>query len=271
MVGQPQSDRVPAAGARNVLLLTATIIPATLTGQTRIDDPDVRRGQYEDALRFYLALPRGLFSEVLFCENSGADLESLRAIADGANPSGAAVRFLSFVSDTPREYGKGHSELDILDRAWDLHVRHYPETTLVWKVTGRLRIANMAALVRSAPDGARVYLDLRLVPRPLRVFGVDRWADTRILAFSPSGYERYLLGKKMLVGTRPESTIVELELFPVFMEGLKEDARLHPRFRVQPVMVGVGAQSLKRYDDFPSRMKNRVRRLARRYIPGLWL
>ncbi|PRY21799.1 hypothetical protein CLV78_10870 [Aliiruegeria haliotis] len=256
----------------STLVMTATIVPAAGAGVTLRADPGLRRRDYEDALRFYLGVRSSALSRIIFCENSGADLSTLREIAETANPLGKQVEFLSFVSDTPEEYGKGHSELDMLDRAYEAFFGDLADTEKYWKVTGRLIIENIAELIETTPADMDFCIDIRSVPHIGNLLGTNDWADTRIIAFTSRGYRDYLLGKKSVVGT-PDgvSYTVELALFPDYIEAQGRDPRFYPRFRVQPVMHGVGAESGKDYNDLPSRAKGYLRRVSRRYAPALWL
>ena len=65
--------------------------------------------------------------------------------------------------------------------------------------------------------------------------------------------------------------VVEEALFSVYLDAWKRGEAIVPRFVVQPVMIGVGAESNKDYNDLPSRLKNFVRRMTRRFAPSLWL
>lgn len=256
---------------KNIILLTATIRPMADNYSTARFDPEVRRRDYEQALRFYLGLGKGVIDGILFCENSDADLSSLRTIAQDENPDRIPVQFVQALSDCPPEYGKGHAELTLMDKAYAQAIQGQPETTRYWKITGRLIISNMAALIRTAPASFQLYIDLRLVPPVLRGFGMDRWADTRIIGFTPEGYRNYILDKRQIVGTPGHVFVVEEALFPVYLDLWQRGEAIVPRFAVQPVMLGVGAESNKNYNDLPSRLKNLVRRATRRFAPSLWL
>lgn len=66
-------------------------------------DSELRRRDYEASLEAYLGLPAGPPTEILFCENSGADISTLRRIAEEKNPHSRKVNFLSYQSDVPPE------------------------------------------------------------------------------------------------------------------------------------------------------------------------
>lgn len=256
---------------KNTLLLTSTIIPTAEANITRRSNPDIRRADYEDALRFYLNLSNKAFDQIIFCENSGADLTSLELIAKNENPNSVDVLFHSSVSDCNPDYGKGHSELLMMDRVYNDFIEQNNESRVYWKITGRIKIKNIEKLIIKAPANFEIYIDIRLVPKWLTFFGNDHWADTRIIGFTNKGYRKYLLNKKSIVGTPDNSYIVEYALFQSLMNSYDSGEPVLPRFNVQPVMVGVGAESLKNYNDFPSRLKNVVRSFSRCIMPKLWL
>src|SRR4051812_21428574 len=63
-----------------VVLMTATVAPPHVIGDLRHRDPDQRLAEYLAALDFYLGLRRGVRA-LVFAENSGYDLVSLKALA----------------------------------------------------------------------------------------------------------------------------------------------------------------------------------------------
>lgn len=256
---------------KNILLMTATVSPNAGRAITLRADPEVRRKDYEDALRFYLSIGGTALDGIIFCENSGADLGSLEAIARAENPLRLPVTFHSSVSDSPVEYGKSHAELLMMDRVYADLISGQPETIRYWKVTGRIRIAKLDRVIRTTPPDTKLIIDLRLVPSWLRRFGTDRWADTRLIGFTPMGYEAYLLEKRRLVGTPGHSYTVELAIFPLLLEAFKRGEKVVPRFGAQPVMMGIGAESNKDYNSVQARLKNTIRRFTRRLLPSLWL
>lgn len=258
--------------AKNILLMTATITPSSDPScNTMRADPDLRRKDYEDALRFYLNLSSNKIDGILFCENSGADLGSLREIAEKENPRAIPVELFSTVCDAPEGVGKGHAELLLMDRAFEKHIAEADRSTRFWKITGRLIIRNLSDLIASAPDDFWVYIDLRLFPDFLRAFGANRWADTRIFSFTPDGYRKYFLGKREVVGTPGHPLAVELALFDGLFETYEAGGPLVPRFQTQPIISGVCAGTLKDYDDLAGQTKNLARLFARKVAPSLWI
>lgn len=249
-----------------VLLMTATIAPQASMPNTARRDPALRRTDYETALRHYLSLPKGVPDAIVFAENSGADISSLEAIAERENPEGRNVVFHSFSSACPPERGKGYAELDILDRAFDAAVPTIKGVGAVWKLTGRLIVKNFQALAATTPDLFSVYCDLRVVPFVGESLGGNNWMDTRLFATSVDGYKRYFYGRK-----EEAHYVIEKHFCPILMAARREDRLIFPRFRIQPELKGVSADSQKDYESVEYRAKDALRRTARRIAPALWL
>ena len=82
------------------LLLTATVTPpAGMPFLTR-SDPQVRLGDYADALRTYLQLPDGVVDRIVVADNSNSDLSALEQVV-AASSSAKDVELLPFPG---REY-----------------------------------------------------------------------------------------------------------------------------------------------------------------------
>lgn len=246
--------------------MTATIAPQGAMPNTARRDPALRRADYETALRFYLSLPKGAPDAIVFAENSGAALSTLEKIAADENPHKREVVFLSFVSACLPERGKGYAELDILDRAFDDAVPKIARAEAVWKLTGRLIVKNFQALAATAPHPMHVYCDLRVAPLIGESLGGNNWMDTRLFATSAEGYRRYFYGRK-----DEADFVIEKYFCPALLAARRNDKLIFPRFRLQPELKGVSADSQKDYESVEYRAKDALRRAARRFAPALWL
>ena len=247
--------------------MTATIAPTvTMAGTARIDS-NLRRQDYMMAFLAYLAMPRSP-ERILFCENSDADLDDFRRAALDNNPFGKQVDFLSFQSQTPSNRGKGFAELDILDRTHEEFFRTDPDGSqpFIWKVTGRLVVPNFEQMVLTAPPTFDLYADFRSVPLIGERLGGNDWMDTRLFAYTPRGYERYLYQCKQGVGWT-----IEKSLYDRLRPRLSKDTAIVPRFRSQPLFNGVCGGSAVDYGSVGSRLKLAVRSVARSVVPSLWL
>ena len=103
-----------------------------------------------------------------FFENSEADLSKLRQVAAKAGAQDR-VEFLSFNGlDYPAKYGRGYGEFKLLDFAMNNSriLVSAKNSSILWKVTGRYRVLNIATMVRTAPSHFDLYCDTRLWPIP---------------------------------------------------------------------------------------------------------
>lgn len=125
---------------RTVLLLTGCVRPDGMP-YTQLTDVDVRRRQYMDAIDFYLEQTD---CPVVFCENSQTDLSS----AFAEHPQCRRLECLTFRAGGDNQRGKGYGEVEIIGYAFK-HARALREPCTVVKITGRLMVTNIAAIVRS--------------------------------------------------------------------------------------------------------------------------
>lgn len=118
--------------------MTGTVNPnsfATLA----LKDPDIRRGQYVEAIKFYL---ENTSLKIVFTENSGTLLKSEFEHYKDKN----RLEFLTFRSEpTIPDKGKGAKELEIIGYSMS-HSKFISESNAVIKITGRLKILNIIDL-----------------------------------------------------------------------------------------------------------------------------
>lgn len=136
------------------LLLTSTIEvhhPEFLRPHGRLDTA-VRLRDYATALEFWLTAQRSM-RDIVFVDNSGHPLDALQAVVDRHRPAGKRVELLSFRTEGYSAVrGRSYGELDILRTALERSAL-LREATRFAKVTGRVRIANIDAIVdAAAPD-----------------------------------------------------------------------------------------------------------------------
>lgn len=121
-----------------VILLTGTITPNSLTNLT-IKDPETRRKQYLEALKFYIKTTK---LKIVFVENSDDKLEMFPLIPD-------RIEYLSFKSIPIKpDRGIGYKELEIIDYAFQ-NSNFLSDARSIVKVTGRLKVLNFNRLSRN--------------------------------------------------------------------------------------------------------------------------
>ncbi len=249
------------------LLMTATINPPSgMMGSVR-NDPDLRLKDYIDAFKFYLSIDDAIIDQIVILENSDSDLHVFTEIASEFK-SKKAIHLVNTSSDYPAEKGKGYGEFWMLDQGIEriFSSGAISKTTQIWKVTGRLMVKNIDALVRSAPSDYTIYCDLRNAPLIGESLGGNQWMELRIFSFTYKGYMKYLRGKYDM------GYVLEKELFSVMVNALPvQGNRMVPRFVDQPVISGFSGFSSKSYESPAYLTKLAIRQFSRRFFPGLWL
>ncbi|HVU16447.1 MAG TPA: hypothetical protein VHD32_05960 [Candidatus Didemnitutus sp.] len=256
---------------RFCVLLTATIRPAVSKDMELVrSDPEVRRRDYEEALRFWLRLPVDWIQGIVFAENSGADLSSLEKIATSVNDRGIPVEFISCVfPPPPAGLHYGFSEISLVCHALK-ESRLLREADTFIKATGRYRFPEVDRLVRSLPAGFNVAVDSKLS----RFWSRNRHYLTHfaLALFRRSFFEAQLIDLPSRMVPAPPWTraqFIETVLYDRLLE-LKSQPGLVLRWPVNCEPVGVGANG----DDYGTarkRLQQWVRGLGRRVAPGVWI
>lgn len=254
----------PARGERaNILLMTATITPDNSPELARTD-PALRLEDYAQALDFYIgqlgtAGKRGAIDAIVFAENSDSDVASLRALA---RERGAGER-VEFIANYGRHSFPGRDrsvgESALLDHAMATSrlIAAAGAAAVVWKITGRYRVRNLAAMVRTAPARFDLYCDLR--NRPIA------WADLRFMAWTPAGYDRLLRGIAGRLGTDPKEPAMHAYIAEL------ADPAVVPRYRSEPLVDGVRGWDNRHYAKGAALLKFWLRTASRRLAPALWI
>jgi hypothetical protein len=247
------------------LLMTATIAPPSDVPFLTRRDPAVRLADYRDALQGYLRLPNMVVDRVVFVDNSGSDLSALEEVVATAD-SEKDVELMSFEGrEYPVEQGRSVGEIYLIEDALARSriLSGLDERDLFWKVTGRLRVRNLARLVASTP-ACDLYIDFRRY----RIF----WVDTRLFAATPLGFREAFLSRIDVLrqDLLPAGVVApEQRLFDELL-GLRDAFRLEPRLRIEPVIEGTSGLG-EDYRRPRRRLESGVRAVARRVVPSLWI
>lgn len=247
------------------ILLTATIAPSPDAALHVQFNPEERLSQYREALVHVLCQP-GPGWQVLFVDNSGYPLDTLRRVAEAHARHDRPVRFLSYRSEIPPAWGKGRGEVALIETALLHFANILPEDAPIWKLTGRLKVRNLGEMVATQPEDYIVYADFRQVPLIGESLGGNNCTDTKLIAFTPLGWRECL--KQDWPNRR---FTVEKLLFKALAPQLGPGSAIVPRFRVQPRFEGVSGGSGKSYTSGMDRAKTELRALMRRVAPWLWL
>ncbi|MEP5253961.1 MAG: hypothetical protein ABJQ39_02800 [Winogradskyella arenosi] len=125
-----------------VLVLTATVEPNSRDTLVVID-PEERKKQYLEALKFYINDTK---FKIVFVENSGNSLASQFHNDEGR------IEFITFNSEPSYpDKGKGVKEYEIIEYAL-MHSKFIKHSDYFIKITGRLKVLNIKGIVNNFYD-----------------------------------------------------------------------------------------------------------------------
>ena len=127
-----------------VVLLTACVTPSGMA-YTALQDPQIRKNQYLDAIDFYL---RKTDFNIVFCENSGVDLWG----EISSEQKEKRLEYITFNGNNyDKRYGKGYGEAIIIRHA--LHYSNFIRNAdYIIKITGRIKVLNVNDIIASIPQ-----------------------------------------------------------------------------------------------------------------------
>lgn len=163
------------------LIVTGCMFPQSGVKNLVISNYEIRKQQYMESLQYYIDDTE--IKNICYCDNS------LAACNEGliklANDKGKHLEWISFRGDTEKtvKKGKGYGEGEIIDYAIQ-NSRLVAEADVLIKVTGRLRVLNMWALLRMA---AREYSYFEMH---------CGYVDSRCYVVKKEDYVKYLSGVK---------------------------------------------------------------------------
>lgn len=248
-----------SSSKKHILLLTATISPGNAPELARAD-PIARLHDYESSLRYYLTLINNPLHGIVFVENSDSDVSSLKQSADKMGFTNRVEFLCNYGSYTYAERGRAYGEFKLLDYAMtnSVMVRDSSKDAVVWKVTGRYKVLNLATMIRRAPVNLDMYIDMK--DRPLR------WMDMRLMAWTPKGYDRLFLGIADSIGKDFNERAMR-ESMPEHVD----EVTLVRRFRNEPRIDGIRGYDNANYSHGFNLFKFYLRVLARICVPWFWI
>lgn len=216
-----------------ILLLTATVDVKGVAFSSR-NDISLRLNDYLLALEYWLKYSP--FSKIVFCENSGYDLDPLILLAKKYDNK--SVEFLSFnAQDFPREYGKGYGEF--------LTIRYFLENSkiinindTIVKVNGRYVIKNIQNVICGRVGVNNICGDIskRL-----------RWVDSRCFTGDVEFYKNYLLPKLITVNDS-QGRFFEHALSDAFLTAIIAGYNFN-YYRTSPKIDGVSGSNNCSYNN----------------------
>lgn len=255
VVTQPLEAAMTVDEPRRLLLLTATVTPHPRMGALAVTDADERYEQYCDAFRFLVSSgASSRFDAIVLCENSGFPLERFDEAFSG---SAAEVIYVPVEMDASAgEFGRGYSEMLLIDRALERVGAAIGETDRVWKLTGRYRVGNLRTVVEKTDPFADLVVTLRRFP--------SKWADLYLFAFNRHGWRaiaEHLDDLKAASGS--------VVMYDVIDGMAKDEATALYRLGAEPRLMGVRGHDQQNYDSVKQRFKRQARRFLHAIAPGL--
>jgi len=250
--------------AKFVVVLTATITP--LKGaQIARTNPNERRRDYINALRFWIQNRDPRLSRILFVENSGASLLDFRQEAESATD-----KDIEFVSappiPLPRGLHYGYAEMQMLDYALS-RSRHRSATTHMIKATGRLQFPKISALIDRLPSEFDMAVDTcQALPFGLRP---EAFVPTQLFLASHSFYSASL--QRGYHDLRPDYPFYIEHLIYERLKNMSNNPLIINRWPISVEPLGVAGYSGKQYDRLSRRALTALRAALRKPFPSFWL
>lgn len=245
------------------LLLTATIRVADGLADSPVADPRRRERDYLDCLRFYLEQDR--VSQVVFVENSGADLQPFRQIPV---PRDVRLEVISLDQNAfPSAFGKGYGEAQLLDSVLGRSELLAQAPAFV-KATGRLTVRNITALLAAVDVACSGHFDVRDhdVYTRLRLPGSGHHADTRFFVVSRALFDAHF--RHLHLSHAAGTFSLEANYLRAIRHAQAQGWPIRDRFFVEPIYGGTAGHG-KNYDALTERAKRSIRNLTRRWWPSL--
>ena len=250
--------------APSCIFLTATITPPQ-AAVTR-NDPQVRLQDYLGSLEFYLSMPTAVVDRILFVDNSGSDLTPIEQFVR-LRAADKVVELIGFEgNDHAVSHGKAYGEFKLMDFGIE-HTSLLTENDHFWKVTGRLRVLNLADVIAAVTTHYDVLCDLHNFPfvGTGKVFD-NRWMDLRLFSCTHSAYKKLFAGRCEEFGPHMNQDV----LYDLVMEA-RNRMNILPRFLEQPVISGFSGRHDRGYDEGFQKMKTFVRTGVRKAVPFIWI
>lgn len=248
---------------KNIALITSTIRPDPNVILLKRTNPEERLSDYQNAFRFYCTkLQNGVFDSIVYVDNSGYPLDSLKDIAHQMNCA-ENVEFISYTSTADPTRSRFYLEMNLIDHAIKVSEKiNLPNNQLpfVWKITGRYLIENIAKIVSSSTHHIDLYINVRDYP--------DRWADFFLVGFNAVKYSS-ILGSNIDKYCSTEDG--ERVLRQRIDNGDFMNYRIVKRFNVTPKVIGVRGYDAKSYNNLSNNAKYYARVLMNYVLPDVWI
>ena len=182
---------------------------------------------YRIALSRWLAEPA--IDRIVFCENSGTDLELLRYVAAQDKVHDQEIIFVSYSApEADGKYGKGYGEMGILKHLLSKQIFSYSDSLL--KVTGRYSIDNFDSIL----SDIRSHGDADIITPAMNKEG---FIHSECFYSRVAFLDRYLIRKQEMIND-VEGRNFEHVLAQAVAEAVRDNAK-HAVFSERPYLVGI--------------------------------
>lgn len=248
-----------------VLVMTSCIDPGPNSHKLPRADPLLRLGDYQAALRFWLHLPEPRISSIVYVDNSGFSLDSLKEVAERENPFSRTVEFItSSDNHCPPNVHYGYPELGMIDHVLETSKLIRGATHFI-KATGRLTFPRVSALLDRIPENPQFVVETR--DFKIGRYG-RRFVSTQIAIFDVEFYRSQLLGcRREMIDNGP---ILVEGLFYKRLMPLRHQPGCILRFPTNCDPQGLGGHG-KNYDQIGQSVIRAVRGVGRRIAPWVWI
>jgi hypothetical protein len=248
------------------LLITSCIQPnfTNLNPNFRADT-SLRLKDYITAFRYWLSYKESKISHIIFVENSGYNLKELKEIAENENLYNRTIEFIQFEASTvPNGLHYGYSELEILDKAFDLS-KTICDTDSFIKVTGRLYFPNLSKLL----NRIKVNNDITIDFKDYKFFKIKKqYALTTLIVINNNFFIRNLYGIKNIMVT---GNISHFETcYFNFLQPLSvTNKNIVTRFPINVNPIGIGAHWSSNYNSLSKKIIYFIKGVLRVVYPSL--
>ena len=246
-----------------VIVMTACIDPGDQHPQLNRRDPEVRRQDYQDALKFWVTHPDPRLRKIVFIENTGFPLQSLQDAASASDTYHKEVEFISLrCNDCPLGLTYGYPELTMLDLGLS-QSRLFRSSKYIIKVTGRLVFPDLPRLLNRLPDDYMFAVDSRN-----NRFQTGPFIPTQLMIFASDFYRQHLIGLRDQM--TPQLAMIE-NLFYGKLVTFRGQPGAILRWPVNVDPTGRAGHSGKDYGSPKQRVFSLVRAACRVLLPKWWL
>ena len=242
-----------------ILLMTSTIAPARDTFLLNHSDAKSRLEDYKEALAFYSVLIKDkIIDKIVYADNSGYDLADIRQIASDVGILDQC-EFVSFNTPAVPNVNRYYLEINLVNEAFEKSQFLALDDAVIWKVTGRYIIPNVAEIIQRAP-AADLYINFRNRP--------ERTLDFFIVRFTRKAFEKLLFNQvEDFKNIRTGEDILRERLDA--LQG--SDLVIIRRFNETPRVVGKRGYDGARYESRAGYAKYVLRVWANKLLPQVWI